>query len=66
MAGCGNCSATFALNGQNGLAEIHSIKSLSLREIADTTKRLSAPPAVGVIKRRIHYGDRDHVKGQKS
>ena len=46
MAGYRNRSATFDLNGQNRLAEMNSNKSLSLREIADTTKRVSdAPPA---------------------
>jgi hypothetical protein len=30
-----------------GLADVNSNKSLSLRETADTTKRVSAPPAQG-------------------
>jgi hypothetical protein len=42
MAGCRNCSATFDLNGQSRLAEINSNKSLSLREVADATRRVSA------------------------
>ena len=50
MAGCENYFALFDLNGQNGLAEIDSDKSLSLREAADATKRtpvhLCQPPEI--------------------
>jgi RNA polymerase subunit RPABC4/transcription elongation factor Spt4 len=55
MAKCRDCSGTFGLNGRGGLAEIDSSKSLSLRETADTTKRVSAPPASGGNSRNSRW-----------
>jgi len=45
MARCWYCSIAADRNGQNKLADMNLKKSLSLREIADTIRQASAPPA---------------------